>query len=137
MSGQNSCSVHADAVMLMNHIYSSSAGDLTPPPFLGTATITSSSENDDRSGSSLEWSREGSLRDGTPHGPAGAARMDACSPVAEEDLPGAGGGPSRVEPLAGVGVAAFPAHTPSSSLVMPRPNSVAGEWNALSLNTAQ
>ncbi|XP_023667286.2 protein TANC1 isoform X2 [Paramormyrops kingsleyae] len=89
------------------------------------ATITSSSENDDRSGSSLEWSREGSLRDGAPHGPVGAARMDACSPVAEEDPPGAGGGPSRAEPLAGVGVVAFPAHTTSSSLVMPRPNSVA------------
>ncbi|KAG5283268.1 hypothetical protein AALO_G00040220 [Alosa alosa] len=56
------------------------------------ATITSSSENDERSGSSLEWSRDGSgsssMRGGAqPHGHhvPHIARPDTCSPVAEEE----------------------------------------------------
>ncbi|XP_041927256.1 protein TANC1 isoform X4 [Alosa sapidissima] len=56
------------------------------------ATITSSSENDERSGSSLEWSRDGSgsssMRGGAqPHGHhvPHVARPDTCSPVAEEE----------------------------------------------------
>ncbi|XP_064165770.1 protein TANC1-like isoform X2 [Anguilla rostrata] len=94
------------------------------------ATITSSSENDDRSGSSLEWSKDGSLRDSGPHGPARGARSDACSPVAEEELPP----PPPPPPEAPAGAAApppppegplpYPTHG-SSSLMMPRPNSVA------------
>uniref|UniRef100_A0A665VPN0 Tetratricopeptide repeat, ankyrin repeat and coiled-coil containing 1b n=1 Tax=Echeneis naucrates TaxID=173247 RepID=A0A665VPN0_ECHNA len=83
------------------------------------ATITSSSENDDRSGSSLEWSKDGSLRGSGRHGLAQSVRADTCSPVAEEDA-------SSATP---------PIHSPegpmpyqpqtSSSLMMPRPNSVA------------
>ncbi|KAG5833842.1 hypothetical protein ANANG_G00280190 [Anguilla anguilla] len=94
------------------------------------ATITSSSENDDRSGSSLEWSKDGSLRDSGPHGPARGARSDACSPVAEEELPPPpppprrpGGGPRR-RLLLREGPLPYPTHG-SSSLMMPRPNSVA------------
>ncbi|KAJ8253342.1 hypothetical protein GJAV_G00211870 [Gymnothorax javanicus] len=90
------------------------------------ATITSSSENDDRSGSSLEWSKDGSLRDAAHHGPARGARSDACSPVAEEDSPappeatlGAAASPPAPE-----GPVPYPTHG-SSSLMMPRPNSVA------------
>ncbi|XP_065697322.1 protein TANC1 isoform X1 [Patagioenas fasciata] len=79
------------------------------------ATITSSSENDDRSGSSLEWSRDGSARTGRPQGPSQDRRTAGCSPVAEEDARGS--------------AESLPAPAPcahgSGSLVMPRPNSVA------------
>uniref|UniRef100_A0AAQ5YAT6 Tetratricopeptide repeat, ankyrin repeat and coiled-coil containing 1b n=1 Tax=Amphiprion ocellaris TaxID=80972 RepID=A0AAQ5YAT6_AMPOC len=76
------------------------------------ATITSSSENDDRSGSSLEWSKDGSLRGSGRHGLAQSVRADTCSPVAEEDSSSA------------TGPIPYPPQT-SSSLMMPRPNSVA------------
>uniref|UniRef100_A0A3Q1H464 Tetratricopeptide repeat, ankyrin repeat and coiled-coil containing 1 n=1 Tax=Acanthochromis polyacanthus TaxID=80966 RepID=A0A3Q1H464_9TELE len=78
------------------------------------ATITSSSENDDRSGSSLEWSKDGSLRGSGRHGLAQSVRADTCSPVAEEDS-------SSHTPE---GPVPYPPQT-SSSLMMPRPNSVA------------
>ncbi|XP_061082293.1 protein TANC1-like isoform X1 [Conger conger] len=93
------------------------------------ATITSSSENDDRSGSSLEWSKDGSLRDSGQHGPARGARSDACSPVAEEDppappeAPGGAAAPGPPQP-APEGPLTYPSHG-SSSLMLPRPNSVA------------
>lgn len=112
-----------------------------------SATITSSSENDDRSGSSLEWSKDGSLRGSTRHGLAQSVRADTCSPVAEEDSSSAtatqADTPSRSDqqpqPSTSAG-ALVPLHSPtnspegplpypsqtSSSLMMPRPNSVAG-----------
>ncbi|XP_014028606.2 protein TANC1 isoform X4 [Salmo salar] len=105
------------------------------------ATLTSSSENDDRSGSSLEWSKDGSLRSSGQHGLAPSVRADTCSPVAEEDPSGPPETPtpSRTEhPTAGAagGVAVGPSHPregpvpyptahTSLSLMMPRPNSVA------------
>ncbi|XP_018597111.2 protein TANC1-like isoform X2 [Scleropages formosus] len=94
------------------------------------ATITSSSENDERSGSSLERSKEGSLRDGGHYVTAHSSRPDACSPVAEEDLPGLPEGASKED----LGVLAappvqgpiqYPPHSSSAPPVMPRPNSVA------------
>uniref|UniRef100_A0A8B9HUM8 Tetratricopeptide repeat, ankyrin repeat and coiled-coil containing 1b n=1 Tax=Astyanax mexicanus TaxID=7994 RepID=A0A8B9HUM8_ASTMX len=85
------------------------------------ATITSSSENDDRSGSSLEWSKEGSVRGGGHHALApAAARADTCSPVAEEEVSTAATDASAIS--------RGPVHYPTqsfSSLMMPRPNSVA------------
>ncbi|XP_029566852.1 protein TANC1 isoform X1 [Salmo trutta] len=108
------------------------------------ATITSSSENDDRSGSSLEWSKDGSLRSSGQHGLAPSVRADTCSPVAEEDPSGPPETPtpSRTEHPTGSsagaagGVAVGPSHPregpvpyptahTSLSLMMPRPNSVA------------
>ncbi|XP_040912869.1 protein TANC1 isoform X2 [Toxotes jaculatrix] len=111
------------------------------------ATITSSSENDDRSGSSLEWSKDGSLRGSGRHGLAQSVRADTCSPVAEEDSNSAtatpADTPSRTDQQqqqstvsAGAsGPPQPPSHSPegpvpyppqtSSSLMMPRPNSVA------------
>ncbi|KAG7227521.1 hypothetical protein INR49_005336, partial [Caranx melampygus] len=112
------------------------------------ATITSSSENDDRSGSSLEWSKDGSLRGSGRHGLAQSVRADTCSPVAEEDSNSAtaspGDTPSRTDQQqqqqqsnasAGPSGPPQPSHSPegpipyppqtSSSLMMPRPNSVA------------
>uniref|UniRef100_A0A8C6Q0F4 Tetratricopeptide repeat, ankyrin repeat and coiled-coil containing 1 n=1 Tax=Nothobranchius furzeri TaxID=105023 RepID=A0A8C6Q0F4_NOTFU len=77
------------------------------------ATITSSSENDDRSGSSLEWSKDGSLRSSGRHGLAQSVRADTCSPVVEEDSSHSPEVPSQYPPPT------------SSSLMMPRPNSVA------------
>ncbi|XP_035392360.1 protein TANC1 isoform X1 [Electrophorus electricus] len=100
------------------------------------ATITSSSENDDRSGSSLEWSKEVSVRAAGHHVLApSAARTDTCSPVAEEETPASGtegsfGG--RVAAASTMGAGGTSAEGPvhystqsSSSLMMPRPNSVA------------
>ncbi|XP_058520499.1 protein TANC1 isoform X3 [Ochotona princeps] len=88
------------------------------------ATITSSSENDDRSGSSLEWNKDGSLRLGVQKGVLHDRRADNCSPVAEEEPPGpAESGLPKAESSAGDGPVPYPQS--SSSLIMPRPNSVA------------
>ncbi|KAG5852551.1 hypothetical protein ANANG_G00063620 [Anguilla anguilla] len=94
------------------------------------ATVTSSSENDERGGSSLERSRDGGLSDRRRHGPAHAARTEACSPSPRR-TPGA-----AEPPPGGVDAAPEMAHSPtegplpyathnSSGLAMPRPNSVA------------
>ncbi|XP_051998011.1 protein TANC1 isoform X2 [Xyrauchen texanus] len=96
------------------------------------ATITSSSENDDRSGSSLEWSKEGSIRSCGQHALAQTTtRADTCSPVAEED-PSTSGAEDRGRTKTTSGatgpISEGPVHYPSlnsSSLMMPRPNSVA------------
>ncbi|XP_058156821.1 protein TANC1 isoform X5 [Dasypus novemcinctus] len=88
------------------------------------ATITSSSENDDRSGSSLEWSKDGSLRLGVQKGVLHDRRADNCSPVAEEETTGSA---ESLLPKAEVsaGDGPVPYSQSSSSLIMPRPNSVA------------
>lgn len=88
------------------------------------ATITSSSENDDRSGSSLEWNKDGSLRLGVQKGVLHERRADNCSPVAEEEPTGSA---ESVLPKAeaSVGDGPVPYSQSSSSLIMPRPNSVA------------
>ncbi|XP_011357287.1 protein TANC1 isoform X3 [Pteropus vampyrus] len=88
------------------------------------ATITSSSENDDRSGSSLEWNKDGSLRLGVQKGVLHDRRADNCSPVAEEEPTGSA---ESVLPKAeaSVGDGPVPYSQSSSSLIMPRPNSVA------------
>ncbi|XP_075385811.1 protein TANC1 isoform X2 [Tenrec ecaudatus] len=88
------------------------------------ATITSSSENDDRSGSSLEWSKDGSLRSGLQKGVLHDRRADNCSPVAEEENTGSA---ESLLPKAeaSVGDGPVPYSQSSSSLIMPRPNSVA------------
>ncbi|XP_051566551.1 protein TANC1-like [Myxocyprinus asiaticus] len=96
------------------------------------ATITSSSENDDRSGSSLEWSKEGSIRSCGQHALAQiTARADTCSPVAEEEASKSGAeGRGRTKTTSGAAgpISEGPMHyltQNSSSLMMPRPNSVA------------
>ncbi|XP_005723697.1 protein TANC1 [Pundamilia nyererei] len=114
-------------------------------PVIMETTITSSSENDDRSGSSLEWSKDGSLRGSGRHGLAQSVRADTCSPVAEEDSSSAtatpADTPSRTDqqhPNISAGAPGPPhppSHSPegpiayppqtSASLMMPRPNSVA------------
>ncbi|XP_060732631.1 protein TANC1 isoform X1 [Tachysurus vachellii] len=99
------------------------------------ATITSSSEND---GSSLEWSKEGSVRISGHHGLAPPTmRTETCSPVAEEEVPtsyteisGAirNAATTKAGPMASGFNAEGPVYYPtqnSSSLMMPRPNSVA------------
>ncbi|XP_041117969.1 protein TANC1-like isoform X5 [Polyodon spathula] len=89
------------------------------------ATITSSSENDDRSGSSLEWSKDGILRDS--HGIIHTPRVDGCSPVAEEDTVCPGEGQPKAAAAAaaaGDGPLPYPQQN-SSTFMMPRPNSVA------------
>lgn len=95
-----------------------------------SATITSSSENDDRSGSSLEWNKDGSLRLGVQKGVLHDRRADNCSPVAEEEPPGPA---ESVLPKAeaSVGDGPVPYSQSSSSLIMPRPNSVAGKATPL------
>lgn len=91
-----------------------------------SATITSSSENDDRSGSSLEWNKDGSLRLGVQKGVLHDRRADNCSPVAEEEPTGSAESVlPKAEASAGDGL--VPYSQSSSSLIMPRPNSVAGK----------
>ncbi|XP_059418544.1 protein TANC1-like isoform X2 [Carassius carassius] len=90
------------------------------------ATITSSSENEERSGSSLEWGKEGSVRSCAQH-----VRPDTCSPVAEESVSASGTGVrsiSTAKKTSGATGSEGPVlyHMQnSSSLMMPRPNSVA------------
>ncbi|XP_052531892.1 protein TANC1 isoform X1 [Tympanuchus pallidicinctus] len=86
------------------------------------ATVTSSSENDDRSGSSLEWSKDGSLRAGAHRGIGHDRRADNCSPVAEEEAVGSAENLPREVPT---GEGPVPYTQNSGSLIMPRPNSVA------------
>ncbi|KFQ19183.1 Protein TANC1, partial [Merops nubicus] len=86
------------------------------------ATITSSSENDDRSGSSLEWSKDGSLRAGKHQGISHDRRTDNCSPVAEEEVVGSVENLPKEIPT---GEGPVPYAQSSGSLIMPRPNSVA------------
>ncbi|NXT52584.1 TANC1 protein, partial [Pluvianellus socialis] len=86
------------------------------------ATITSSSENDDRSGSSLEWSKDGSLRAGKHQGISHDRRTDNCSPVAEEEAVGSAENLPKEVPT---GEGPVPYTQSSGSLIMPRPNSVA------------
>nr|XP_009664832.1 PREDICTED: protein TANC1 isoform X1 [Struthio camelus australis]XP_009664833.1 PREDICTED: protein TANC1 isoform X1 [Struthio camelus australis]XP_009664834.1 PREDICTED: protein TANC1 isoform X1 [Struthio camelus australis] len=86
------------------------------------ATITSSSENDDRSGSSLEWSKDGSLRAGTQQGAIHDRRTDNCSPVAEEETVGSA---ENLPKEVSTGEGPVPYTQSCSSLIMPRPNSVA------------
>lgn len=89
-----------------------------------SATITSSSENDDRSGSSLEWSKDGSLRAGKHQGISRDRRTDNCSPVAEEEAIGSSENLPKEVPM---GEGPLPYTQSSASLIMPRPNSVAGK----------
>jgi len=91
---------------------------------LFSATVTSSSENDDRSGSSLEWSKDGSLRAGAHRGIGHDRRTDNCSPVAEEEAVGSAENLPKEVPT---GEGPVPYTQSSGSLIMPRPNSVAGE----------
>ncbi|XP_065606902.1 protein TANC1 isoform X2 [Cyrtonyx montezumae] len=86
------------------------------------ATVTSSSENDDRSGSSLEWSKDGSLRAGAHRGISHDRRADNCSPVAEEEAVGSAENLPKEVPA---GEGPVPYTQSSGSLIMPRPNSVA------------
>ncbi|OXB55419.1 hypothetical protein ASZ78_014547, partial [Callipepla squamata] len=86
------------------------------------ATVTSSSENDDRSGSSLEWSKDGSLRAGAHRGISHDRRTDNCSPVAEEEAAGCAENLPKEVPA---GEGPVPYTQSSGSLIMPRPNSVA------------
>uniref|UniRef100_A0AAY5KX57 Tetratricopeptide repeat, ankyrin repeat and coiled-coil containing 1a n=1 Tax=Esox lucius TaxID=8010 RepID=A0AAY5KX57_ESOLU len=94
------------------------------------ATITSSSENEERGGSTLDLSKDGSRRSGGHSGRGD----DPCPPIAKDDLPV----PSEVPPRSDVTVLGEPRTPPpakkphpqrhthsTSSLVMPRPNSVA------------
>ncbi|RMB92572.1 hypothetical protein DUI87_31026 [Hirundo rustica rustica] len=90
-----------------------------------SATITSSSENDDRSGSSLEWSKDGSLRAGKHQGISRDRRTDNCSPVAEEEAIGSSENLPKEVPT---GEGPLPYTQSSASLIMPRPNSVAARF---------
>ncbi|XP_075685432.1 protein TANC1 isoform X2 [Rhinoderma darwinii] len=87
------------------------------------ATITSSSENDDRSGSSLEWSKDGSMRTGGHPGIIHERRTDNCSPVVEEETCGAIENLPKTDSSTVEGPVSYMQNC--SSLVMQRPNSVA------------
>lgn len=91
------------------------------------ATVTSSSENEERCGSSLEWAKDGGagLR-----GENGRGHQPPCTPITQEKpavcsdaQPRSSGGSAPIVTSPADG----PVTYHSTSLVMPRPNSVAGE----------
>lgn len=73
----------------------------------------------------MEWSKDGSLRTGSHQGIIHERRTDNCSPVAEEETVGCSESLAKVEASSGDGPVTYTQS--SGSLVMPRPNSVAGE----------
>lgn len=78
----------------------------------------------------MEWSKDGSLRLGVQKGLLHDRRADNCSPVAEEETTGSAESElPKAEPSAGDGP--IPYSQSSSSLIMPRPNSVAGKATPL------
>ncbi|KAI2663340.1 Protein TANC1 [Labeo rohita] len=91
------------------------------------ATVTSSSENEERCGSSLEWAKDG----GTGvRGENGRTAHVPCNPVNPEEPAASGEAQLRTGTTGGAApVVTSPVDGPityhSTSLVMPRPNSVA------------
>lgn len=73
----------------------------------------------------MEWSKDGSLRAGAHQGIIHERRTDNCSPVAEEETVGSSESLPKVEASSGDGPVTYTQS--SGSLVMPRPNSVAGK----------
>lgn len=89
------------------------------------ATVTSSSENEERCGSSLEWAKDGGAG---VRGESGRS----CIPITPEESTVSGEAQPRTSSTGGgAPVVTSPVDGPityhSASLVMPRPNSVAGE----------
>ncbi|XP_065096260.1 protein TANC1 isoform X3 [Paramisgurnus dabryanus] len=91
------------------------------------ATVTSSSENEERCGSSLEWAKDGGagLR-----GESGRGHQPPCTPITQEKPAVSSDAQPRTSATGGSApVVTSPADGPvtyhSTSLVMPRPNSVA------------
>ncbi|XP_048455172.1 protein TANC1 [Rhincodon typus] len=84
---------------------------------------TASSENEDKSGSSLEWSKDGGVRDCLSRGIMKNLRRESCLPVAEEEPHDSATSVSKSE-TASDGSAAY-VHQSVSSFLLPRPNSVA------------
>ncbi|XP_072539774.1 protein TANC1 isoform X3 [Salminus brasiliensis] len=90
------------------------------------ATVTSSSENEERCGSSLEWAKDSgggaAVRNSGHHAPQPSAPVPACNSAAADVQP-------KTVPAAGPVPTSSPSDGPtlyhSTSLVMPRPNSVA------------
>lgn len=93
------------------------------------ATVTSSSENEERCGSSLEWAKEGGAG---VRGESGRSAHPPCTPITLEEPAVSGEAQVRTSTTGGAApVVTSPVDGPvtyhSTSLVMPRPNSVAGE----------
>uniref|UniRef100_A0A8C1BVF0 Tetratricopeptide repeat, ankyrin repeat and coiled-coil containing 1a n=1 Tax=Cyprinus carpio carpio TaxID=630221 RepID=A0A8C1BVF0_CYPCA len=91
------------------------------------ATVTSSSENEERCGSSLEWAKEGGAG---VRGESGRSAHPPCTPITLEEPAVSGEAQVRTSTTGGAApVVTSPVDGPvtyhSTSLVMPRPNSVA------------
>ncbi|KAL1273174.1 hypothetical protein QQF64_029036, partial [Cirrhinus molitorella] len=91
------------------------------------ATVTSSSENEERCGSSLEWAKDGSAG---VRGESGRSAHPPCNPITPEEPAVSGEAQLRTGTTGGAApVVTSPVDGPityhSTSLVMPRPNSVA------------
>uniref|UniRef100_A0A672KMH0 Tetratricopeptide repeat, ankyrin repeat and coiled-coil containing 1b n=1 Tax=Sinocyclocheilus grahami TaxID=75366 RepID=A0A672KMH0_SINGR len=91
------------------------------------ATVTSSSENEERCGSSLEWAKDGGagVRE-----ESGRSAHPPCTPITPEEPAVSGEAQVRTSTIVGAAaVMTSPVDGPityhSTSLVMPRPNSVA------------
>ncbi len=93
------------------------------------ATVTSSSENEERCGSSLEWAKDGGVG---LRGESGRSTHPPCTPITPEEPVVSGEAQVRTNTTGGAApIMTSPVDGPiayhSTSLVMPRPNSVAGE----------
>ncbi|XP_016304753.1 protein TANC1-like isoform X2 [Sinocyclocheilus anshuiensis] len=91
------------------------------------ATVTSSSENEERCGSSLEWAKDGGAG---VRGESGRSTHPPCTPITPEESAVSGEAQLRTGTTGGATpVVTSPVDGPityhSTSLVMPRPNSVA------------
>uniref|UniRef100_A0A672NEY9 Protein TANC1-like n=1 Tax=Sinocyclocheilus grahami TaxID=75366 RepID=A0A672NEY9_SINGR len=91
------------------------------------ATVTSSSENEERCGSSLEWAKDGGAG---VRGESGRSTHPPCTPITPEEPVVSGEAQLRTGTTGGATpVVTSPVDGPityhSTSLVMPRPNSVA------------
>uniref|UniRef100_A0A673GLW0 Protein TANC1-like n=1 Tax=Sinocyclocheilus rhinocerous TaxID=307959 RepID=A0A673GLW0_9TELE len=121
------CIVSSQGVSPCSTLTSSTATCSTSKDSGIIATVTSSSENEERCGSSLEWAKDGGAG---VRGESGRSTHPPCTPITPEEPAVSGEAQLRTGTTGGATpVVTSPVDGPityhSTSLVMPRPNSVA------------
>ncbi|XP_051881260.1 protein TANC1 isoform X2 [Pristis pectinata] len=92
------------------------------------ATVTSSSENEEKGGSSLEWNKDGSMKDCLQLGVTKNLRIEGSLVEAEEDAHSSALSLSKIEVILDGSGAHL--NQSASSYLLPRPNSVAATSSA-------